>query len=78
MRDQQRDGATLSAGLCDVALEELVFCLRVECCSGFVEDEEERLGAHHAAGDREALPLPAGKLDTCGPRAAELRRKPLR
>ena len=72
--DQEGDGAASSclACGCDVALEEAVFCGGVECGGGFVEDEQEWFWAHHAARDREALPLPAGQVDAGGPGAAEL------
>jgi hypothetical protein len=64
VRDENRDASGVAlAGTpcrCGVALEQRVFRLGIQRGSRFVEDQQQRLIAHEATGQREFLPLAEG------------------
>src|SRR5437867_623664 len=74
VRNQKSNLARLAAvpGRGSVTLEEGVFGFGVEGGGGFVQNKEERLFAHEAAGEGEFLPLAKRDFDPAGPCRAEL------
>jgi hypothetical protein len=72
---QHGDGAVSTGPTSGVGvpLEQGVLGRRVERRRGLVEHEQQRTSAHHAAGDRQPLPLAAGELGAVVPAGAELR-----
>ena len=74
MRDDHRDGAARVVG--GHAREPLVHAslgLDVQRVGGLVQHQHQRLLAHHRAGQRHLLPLPAREVDPVQERPAERR-----
>src|SRR5213593_428571 len=61
-----------------VALEERMLGLGIKRRRRLVEDQQQRLVAHEAAGQRELLPLAERHIDASGPRRTQLRLEPRR
>lgn len=75
MGHQHHDPSVLpfATGRLGVPLEQCVLGLGVERSGGFVEHEDQWIGAHVTASQRELLPLAERDVDPVLPRRTELR-----